>query len=115
MVTSLPYSNLKRNKEQDWIDGYTSAISKIEYVFGRIFITNTQLQNLAMRLISACAPEDDEPAQGTFVNQKSIRFMKVLSAEYMYRKDKEKIILMGDSNARIGNHVIPGIVQKYNK
>lgn len=45
----------------------------------------------------------------------AISFMKTWKIYFCIMSDKENIILMGDLNARIGNQVAPGIVQKYNE
>ena len=67
---------------------YTSAITMIEYVSERIRVTNTELQNSLMCVISAYALEEGKPAHG------KDKFYEDLQDIFCRVSSKEKIILM---------------------
>lgn len=88
---------------------YTIAKTKSKYASGRILVSNIKLQNSVICIILVYAPEKGKSAHGKDM------FYKDLQDIFSRINNKEKIILMRDLNAWIGNHVVSGIVQKFNE
>lgn len=89
-------------------DKYEQNIESIEYVCDRILRVKITFDQ-PIHIISVYAPDVKKP------EEMSMDFYESLQSAIDKIPRHEKIILLGDLNARIGNEVVDGIKQKYNE
>ncbi|XP_030750157.1 uncharacterized protein LOC115877947 [Sitophilus oryzae] len=103
----------QKTKEQSGVgvpinDKYEQNIKSIEYVCDRILRVKIMFDQ-PIHIISVYAPDINKP------EEMSMDFYENLQSAIDKIPRHEKIILLGDLNARIGNQVVDGIKQKYNE
>lgn len=81
----------------------------LKYVSARILLVKLEMHDLPLNLISIYAPEANKPLH------ERQKFYDDLQETINQIDKKEKIIVAGDFNARVGRNIIPGIKQRFNE
>lgn len=88
---------------------YEQCIESIDYINDRIIKVSLKINHRQTHLISTYTPDISKPIE------ESETFYQDLQNTIDKLNNTDKIIILGDLNARIGREVIPGIKQKYNE
>ncbi|KAI4474450.1 hypothetical protein M0802_015597 [Mischocyttarus mexicanus] len=86
-----------------------SQITKVKYMHDRILIVTLKMESEQLHIIAVYAPDASKPLK----DYKS--FCQQLQDEIDVIPIKEKILIMGDMNAMIGNDVIEGVKERFNE
>jgi endonuclease/exonuclease/phosphatase family metal-dependent hydrolase len=81
----------------------------IDYVSDRILRVTLSINNTSVHLISIYAPDICKPREETE------EFYNKLQDTIEHLPSSDKVIILGDFNARIGKHEIQGIKQRFNE
>ncbi|XP_030754777.1 craniofacial development protein 2-like [Sitophilus oryzae] len=89
---------------------YQSNIRDCSYLSSRMLVVRMKTEDQKLNIVSVYSPEDNKPKQErkSFYNQLQNTIQSLPS-------DQQKILILGDFNARIGNQIIPGIKQRFNE
>jgi hypothetical protein len=88
---------------------YEDSIENIEYVNHRILKIALKIENTLTNIISVYAPDITKPLEE--IEEFYTQLEHIISEVPV----SEKLIMLGDFNARIGNTIIPGIKQRFNE
>ena len=88
---------------------YEQCIENIEYVSDRILQASLKINNVITHIISTYAPDIGKPIED------SQNFYQLLQETLDKMGNTDKVIILGDLNARIGQEIIPNIKQKFNE
>lgn len=88
---------------------FTQCIENIEYVDDRILNVSLKINNIVYNLISTYAPDISKP------REESEHFYEKLQDTVNELGNKDRIIIFGDLNARIGNDEIANVKQRFNE
>lgn len=106
-----------RNKEDRGQSGvgllihkkFETHITDIKYISDRLLRTTLKFDEEVMHIIPVYAPDTNKPEQD------AIDFYESLQQELDQTPQNEKIVILGDMNARIGNLIVHGVKQRFNE
>ncbi|KAI4492186.1 hypothetical protein M0802_009992 [Mischocyttarus mexicanus] len=88
---------------------FEPQITEVKYINDRILIVTLKMESKKLHIIAVYTPDADKPLEGNkSFCQKAQNQIDVIPT-------KERILFMGDMNARIGNDVIEGVKERFNK
>ncbi|XP_045461580.1 craniofacial development protein 2-like [Harmonia axyridis] len=88
---------------------YEPFIDNIQYIDERILVLSLNSECGKTHIISVYAPDSSRKKEETDA------FYERVEAEVRRIPSTEKVIILGDLNARVGNNVLPGIMNRFNE
>lgn len=88
---------------------YAKHLDNVRYISDKLLLVTLKLQRTVLHVISVYAPDMNKPRE-----ERELFYEHLQQAlDTIPRGDK--LLILGDFNARIGNDFIPGIKQQYNE
>lgn len=88
---------------------YEPSINNIHYIDERILVLSLNSESGNINIMSVYAPDSSRKKEETDA------FYEKVEAELGRIPSTEKVIILGDLNARVGNKVLPGIMNRFNE
>lgn len=90
-------------------DKFEDHIDEVQYINSNIMYISLKDETTRTYFISIYAPDVNKP------NEERTAFFEELQQVIDEIPKKSKIFIMGDFNSRIGNTVLPGVMQRFNE
>lgn len=88
---------------------FEPQIMNIKYISDRMLIVTLRMENKPTHFIAVYAPDTAKPIEEYRM------FCEQLQDELDMISNTDKIFIMGDMNARVGNDIVEGVKQKFNE